>query len=370
MLPGSRMNGINRPGSRLPLVAVATLAVLVVAGQAVAIAAAPAQHAVTAATLALLDLLGAVCAWRTAELGLDRAAWRLIAVGRVLAVVANVAFGAATAMSGLREQVWWWCGALAGTAMYAVLSLGVVSFPARRLHGWQRAALAAEAVAILGGGFMFTWYFILQPYLAMHPDPSRSLLTVGFPIGDLLLLIAISTMLLRGGLAGPIRPVTVLVAGLTVYLLADTAFDGVSNDGNHATGPVPATVAVVIASLLMTTATIWQHARITTGGEPEDGTVGSGERQATVLAYFPYATVGLGYALMLVVTIRDGQLMTWGGLVIGLIVMAGAVAVRQLISLRESRHVDITDTLTGLPNRIGLHQALSRALRHGHPVAV
>jgi diguanylate cyclase len=87
----------------------------------------------------------------------------------------------------------------------------------------------------------------------------------------------------------------------------------------------------------------------------------------------PYLALVLGYGLLTVAASRAG-FFPWSGLVAGAMVMTMGVAARQLISMRENHMLVVTDSLTGLSNRLRLRDAMSRAAerssRIGVPMAV
>ncbi|MBU2663898.1 bifunctional diguanylate cyclase/phosphodiesterase [Actinoplanes bogorensis] len=321
------------------------------------------RQMLTAATLGPLNLVGAIFALRAARGG-DRAAWRLVAAGNVLAAATNAAMGEATS-SG--RAYWFWVGSVCGMAMYATFALAALAFPAQRLRGWQRAGLAGEATAVLGCGFMYVWDFVLQSRIVTTHDWSRWPLTIAFPLGDLLLLIGVSAVVLRGGLNRRTRPVALFTGGLSLFLISDALFSAIGDDGNHATGPLHATISNVVAMTCIMLAAMWQSGL---AGRPAADTVAHRPWAPAWFSYLPYGAVAAGLALLVAVTVRDGQITTWGGLVLGLAVVTAGVAVRQIVSLHDSRQHETADPLTGLTNRVGLHRRLSQALRRGEPVAL
>ncbi len=315
------------------------LLLVVLAGQVVAVLDGQLRPVILAGTLLLLDTLGLVFGLRAAGDANDRRTWRLIAASRGMSAVSVLAW----AVGG---DGWRSAGTAAHLAMYVLLSAGMLSAPTGRLHGRQLAAYLAEVGTVLGGGFMVIWYLQLGPAV-----PRPTVASIGFPLGDLLLLTAIAGLLLRGALTRAPRAVPFLMAGILVFLVGEVAFG---------TDP-PSAACRIVAALLMTGA-VMVHAL-----------AGEGSDDVAVpfwASYFPYAALVGGYLLLVVVTLREWQLFPWGGLVVGLILMTGAVAVRQLISLRDSRDLNVTDSLTGLTNRAGLHDRLHRAVRRGEPVAV
>ena len=164
----------------------AVLVAAVVVMQCVGVVVPRWRPALTSVCLVVLCVTGGLFAVRAAR-GADRLAWLLVAVGELLTVLADVALGRASSTGSI---LWFWLGSTCGMAMYAAFALAAAMFPTQQLRGWQRAALIGEAAAVLGCGFMFVWYFVLQPHLQVQFDWSRWPLSVGFPLGDLLLLCA------------------------------------------------------------------------------------------------------------------------------------------------------------------------------------
>ncbi|GAB2565947.1 hypothetical protein Aab01nite_46880 [Paractinoplanes abujensis] len=338
----------------------AALILLVLVGQVVAVSVPERRAGLTMACLVLLNVAGALFAVRAARRG-DRVAWLLVATGELLTTATNTSMGRATATGA---QAWFWIGSTCGITASVVFAAALLAFPAQRARGWQRAALAGEAVAVLGCGFMYLWYFDLRPLLDRPTDWSRWPLLAGFPVGDLLVLMGLSAVVLRGGLNAGSRPVALLTVGFSIAVFSDAAFGAIGDDGNHSTGPLTATLAGIVASLCITLAAMWQSAANGHAGAPRRPWA------PAWFSYLPYAAVGAALALMVTVTLHQGQIRTWGGLVLGLILVTAGVAARQIVSLHDSRQHETIDPLTGLVNRVGLNRRLTQALRRGEPIAL
>ncbi|MBL7258440.1 putative bifunctional diguanylate cyclase/phosphodiesterase [Paractinoplanes lichenicola] len=356
------VSSVRTPGVRRVRAGAVVLVLLVLVGQAFAVGVPERRAALTMACLVALDVVGAIFAVRAARRG-DRAAWLLVATGELLVLATNTAMGRATA-SGY--EAWFWTGSACGIAASVVFAAALLAFPSQRARGWQRAALAGEAVAVLGCGFMYLWYFDLQPLLNRPTDWSRWPLTVGFPLGDLLVLMGLSAVVLRGGLNAGSRPVALLTVGFSIALLADASFGAIGDDGNHSTGPLSATLTGMLASLCITLAAMWQS----TAGDRSGESTPRRPWAPAWFSYLPYGAVGAALALMVTVTVHEGQIRTWGGLVLGLILVTAGVAARQIVSLHDSRQHGTIDPLTGLVNRVGLNRRLTQALRRGEPIAL
>jgi diguanylate cyclase len=350
------------PRARASIIA---LVVLIVALQVTAVFLDSPSPWITYACYMLLSPLGIFYCFRAAARGPQRTTWLLVGVGYVGMQISSTGLGLA---GELNSRALFWVGCAGGLVMYLGFALAAIAIPAQRLQKWQRAGLAGEAIAILGCGFMYVWYFVLRPHLEGAIDWSRWPLTFGYPLGDLLLLIGVTAVVLRGGLQATVRPQTLLTGGLALFLLADTAFNAIGDDGNHVSGPITGTLPVVLATLSIAVAAMWQAHRT-----DQDGEGGPGLRLpwgAAWFTYLPYVAVVLGLGLMIAVILREDQLRTWGGLVLGLVAVTAGVAMRQVVAVRESQQHETTDPVTGLANRAGLDRLLTRALRRDEPVAV
>ena len=336
---------------RLPASATALIG-LIVTGQIVAMAVEPARFDITAISMMLLDILGVIYGLRAVRRGANRTTWLSITVARALSIVSTACLVNAV---HLAASGWWWTGTVTGLLTYVAMAVAAVSVSAQRLAGRQHAAFVAELLTVAGGGFMFIWHLVLDPLVDFGLRGHWLVLAAGLPLGDLLVLVAVAAFVLRGGFTRAARPVSLLIAGLAAYLVADLLFDSAGSDGIHTTGPRPATFSIVLATLVRTLAVRWQATAPEAPAEAASSPV-----PPAWASYFPYAATAAGFVLMITVTVTEDQLLNWGGLVLGLIVMTGAVAVRQLLSLRDSRDQIVTDPLTGLANRVAIRHALAR----------
>jgi diguanylate cyclase len=342
-------------------VAAVVLVTAVIAAQMTALMVPPWRLALTVGCLLPLDALGALFGLRAAGTARHRAGWILVSMARLASIEANTALGVG-AKHGV--QGLWLTGAYLGLIMYVLLGVGAFLFPAQRLRRRQRAALITEAVAVLGCGLIYIWSFVIEPHIRSQTDWALWWpIALGVPIGDLVLLIGIATVVLRGGLNSGDRPISLLVAGMGLFLLSDAALNAIGNDGSHAIGPMPATVAVVAASLCMTLAAMWAA---TTAGATQPV-----QRPLTAawFSYIPYAAVVLGLGLMVTTILHDGLFLFWGGSILGMVLMTGAVSIRQIISLRDSNDQQAFDALTGLANREGLDRQGRRLIRRDESLA-
>jgi diguanylate cyclase len=338
------------------------LILLAVAGQVVALLRPELRGAVLLASLLLLDGVGIVCSLRAARRSAWRTTWRLAAAARTFSLVSIVSF---TTAEVLRQPVggWWWAGVGGGLCSFLALTSAAVSVSSQRLVNRQLYAFAAEVVTVLGSGFMLIWYFVLADVLRGRHDLTL-VFKIGYPLGNLLLLAAISAVLLRGGVARLTRPLMLLLTGILLYAITDTAYSAVRARGGQGSDSSLINAGLVAAYLLMTVAALRQ-CRSRTDERRSDG-----GRIPAWSMLLPYAAVGAGNVLLLIATVQQDVFQLWGGLIIGQIAMTTALAARQLISLQESRRLNVTDTLTRLANVSGLRRAVDRTLARREPCAL
>jgi diguanylate cyclase len=297
----------------------------------------------------------------------ERAPWLLILLSWLCWLAAGPGLAAAVSGGSRASGVLWW-GTVVGTLLQgAALLAGVLLFPQRRLNRREWLTFALDMATVAGGGFMLTWYFILGPALA---GPVRldtvSMATLAFPLEDLLVIFGICAVLLRGAVQSLRHPLPTLLAGLLVYLACDvytsylTVRSGVHpyRSENQQLG---LGLWMLTGMFLIVLAAGRQIRQARLGG---DGGRRIHRRGVPGVAHLPFVALGMGYGL-LVAALRHDDLFPWAGLVLGVIVMTGAVALRQWASLRENQRLATTDSLTGLANRIRLREALNAAVDRG-----
>jgi hypothetical protein len=330
------------------------LIALVLATQAAAAFSDSARRPILFVSLLLLDGLGAVYSWKAARHGETRLTWRLAAAGRAFSLSSTITFAVDAVHSG---SGWWWSGVGCGLAMFVSLTASALSMSTQRLRGAQRWAFMAEVGTVLSSGFMVVWYFVLGD--AMHgPATSHWIYKLGYPLGNLLLLSAVSAVLLRGAVARLSQPLALLLAGMFAYAIGDVAFTALVLESERPSASTPAAAGLVFSLLVLTVAAMRRSAQgpvEPAGPEPAQMPAWSGQ--------LPYVAVGVGSLLMLVAMVRQHMPPIWSGLTIAQTVMTAALAVRQVISLRDSRRLNGADALTGLANVTGLQGALDRSIR-------
>jgi diguanylate cyclase len=261
-------------------------------------------------------------------------------------------------------------------AFLPLLLIGLLALPVRRRSGPELLKLALDITTVMAGGFMVIWYLVLGPTIAQGATGLLvGVVSVAYPVGDLVLLFGMVAMLLRGSAESSRRPLRILIVGMLSFMIADICFGYVELGEGFSGGTWP-DLFWLSANWAFALAANDQYHR----GVLPPALEPSVKQSAQRVVLLPYLGVALGYGLLLLIA-RHQQLYPLGGLLLGGVVLTGVVVVRQVVALRENaglvqqyHELAITDGLTGLSNRrrfLDLAELeLQRARRHGRPVGI
>ena len=217
---------------------------------------------------------------------------------------------------------------LAYTAFYPVMAAGLLLFPAAALARREATRLGIDSSIIVLGGGMVVWQSILGPALASpQSDWTGTLLALGYPIGDLVLLFGIATIALRRPDGIEPRALGALVVGLALMFVADVAFGELSLAG--ATAPHWTDLVYLGFSVLIAIAGYLQ-------AHPgrKDARVDA-DTLSRWLILLPYAGLAAGFTIL--VTAAAGNVpAAVGDLLGGAVGLTVLVLLRQELVLREN----------------------------------
>jgi diguanylate cyclase (GGDEF)-like protein/PAS domain S-box-containing protein len=221
---------------------------------------------------------------------------------------------------------------------FPLMLVGLLQLP--RVFGsradFGKFLLDCATVAV--GGGMFIWHFGIRPALVAnhHADPLVAWVAIAYPVGDLLTLVGIATVLLRLP-TGPTRSVYLLLgAALAASLAGDLLWILLQ---------LLAGAPAVFAELLwfaQAVLFVWMadtaRRRAQAFHEPRGDRVGR-------FAVLPYLALAAGYALIAAVAAAPGgaaapglpSLLGWGGVLIACVVARQALASRETAALLAER---------------------------------
>jgi diguanylate cyclase (GGDEF)-like protein len=338
----------------------------------------PYRVAIGDLALPLMALVAASAAWRIGShpslRGRAHLAWRSVALALVF-------YGASDVVRAYYEV---WLGLetfpsktnIGYLLFYPTLTLGLLSFPQASRPRGSRLAFWLDAGAVLLGGWMIIWYFVLGPSaFAEQTDLTTTVLAIAYPVGDLALVFGVAALLLRPRPREHRDALSVLAAGVTAFLIADVTFGYRDLLGLDQTGDWP-DAFWMLGWFLIAASALYQSWSLS---KPPVAEPNPPEEPET-MSWLPYTAIVAGYALLFVAG-RDAPPYPLGGLLYSTIAITGLLLLRQRMVLAENRQLRADrnafatiDSLTGLLNRrqfLALaEREYARYQRHGHPLSV
>jgi diguanylate cyclase len=323
------------------------------------------QHQALIGDLAFVPVNGAavICAWRVSlrrDLGRPTCrAWRLLSIALALYLLGDLLQFVYEVLLHLRAYPTW--ADAAYLSFYMVAFAGLLAFPARRRTRSERFRLLLDMGTVFVAGVTFIWYVALGPDVASsaHDIDLPDLVTFAYPVGDMLLLFGVLTLLWRGAPRFSVASLRVFATGILVFIAADISYDYITVHSSYLGGDPVDTLWFVALAILFIAAGCHLRARPT--GEfsaPRRG-------PAAHPSLLPYLAVAGSYVLLMVVGLQDFAFNSAGGVLLGAVLLTALVSVRQFTALRDNGRLAVRyqelasiDGLTGLYNR---HAAF------GHP---
>jgi diguanylate cyclase (GGDEF)-like protein len=246
-----------------------------------------------------------------------------------------------------------YCFLLFSPLMFA----GLLMLPGQQRRRRDRQKLALDALIVGAGGFIAIWYLLLGPILnAPGMTQWERAFTAALPIGDLLLVLAMSTAMLRRHQAEMPAPVRLLAGSIALTVTADVSYSWIQLNGGFTGGSWPDLVWLAGCFLLVLAAD-QQYRR------PRHPTPRRRDRNAVFV--LPYAASIAAY-LLLAEQSSHLPLDPYGGMILGSAVLTLLVMARQMHALRDNREMAVTDGLTGLANRTLVTERLEQLA--GQPI--
>ncbi|MGH8990893.1 MAG: GGDEF domain-containing protein [Acidimicrobiia bacterium] len=260
-------------------------------------------------------------------------------------------------------------------AFYPLLLWGLLSFPAGPRTRADRRKVWLDAATVTLGGLMIVWYLVVGPTLSTSGGAGLivSILSVAYPVGDLLLVFGVAALLLRGAGRRDVGALRVLLTGVLCFVIADLAYAHLTLQDAYRGGDWPDAFWMAAQVLLVLSAQC--QFRRAPGVEPEVPVATAG----TGVSRLPYLAIAVGYGLLLAVGSQQAGF-ELGGLILGAGALTALVVSRQIAVTAENvrllvelQRLATTDVLTGVKNRgaflAAADQLFGRGRVTGRPVA-
>ena len=263
-------------------------------------------------------------------------------------------------------------------ASYPLVLAGVLSLPYAATRPEQRLQLNIDITIVVLVCTVFLWHFIIGNLVEAGVSGLAGLVSITYPIGDLLILSGMVALIQRD-LEGVRRPILLaLSAGMLLFILADILFailQGYAVDASSRLYLVPS-ILFWLGRLSFLAATIWQA---TESRFDLSETTNFSPLLRTNLVYVAVLSA-MALAFVALVTLVRSNLHLYVT-ILGAGCITLLVLVRQFYVLQENRrlskeveHLAITDGLTGLFNRRYFNATLERdilaARRYARPLSL
>ncbi len=216
-------------------------------------------------------------------------------------------------------------------SFFVLLFLALLRVPVARVTVAKRLRMLLDGATIVLGGGAVVWYFVLGPTVkAGGQSPLATMVSLAYPIGDLILFAGLSAVLLRRSPPILKLPLLLIAAGVLVSITADVIYGNGVLNGTYMGGD-PIDTLYLLEFMAFTLAAVAQ--RPVRAGEP-DALAGDWEQPIPRATWLPYLTAPIGFGLLIGVV--------WGepffpvlSLILILAAIGGLVAARQYLALRE-----------------------------------
>jgi diguanylate cyclase (GGDEF)-like protein len=328
------------------------------------------QHQALIGDLAFFppNAAGGYCAWRVSRrTDLGRAtirAWRLLSVAIWLYLLGDAIQLVYEVFLHIKPYPTW--ADAAYLSFYPVACAGFFAFPSRRRTKPERLRTLLDVSTVFVGGATLLWYVALGPAVASHPDfDLPDLVIFAYPIGDLLLLFGVLSLLWRGVPRASVLPLRIFAAGMGMFIAADISYDYTTIRSTY-TGGDPVDTLWMVALVLLYIAAACQ---LRVG--PASGYAAPLRPVTARPSALPYVAVAASYLLLAVVGLRHLDFDSLGGVLLGAVVLTCLVTARQFAALRDYGRLAVQyqelasiDGMTGLYNRRHFMEVAEAAFAH------
>jgi diguanylate cyclase (GGDEF)-like protein len=338
------------------------------------------RHQALIGDLAFFPVNGAAALWawrvsRRQDLGPATCrAWRLLSVAFWLYLLGNVIQLLYEVVLHRKDFPSW--DDPVYLSFYPVAFAGLLAFPSPRRTLSERFRLLLDAGTVFIGGATVIWYTTLGPAVSSARGfDLADLVLLAYPVGDLLLLFGVLSLLWRGAPRSSILSLQIFATGMILFIVGDITYDYLNTHSGYLGGDPVDTLWIVALAMFFVAAACQLRA------SPQDEFAAPQRPLISGPSVLPYLAVAGSFILLMVVGLRSVTFDSVGGVLLGAVLLTVLVSVRQFAALQDNsrltaRYAQLAsiDEMTGLSNRRHLievaESALAHAQRLGQPLAV
>ncbi|CAN5819204.1 hypothetical protein BH10CHL1_BH10CHL1_40640 [soil metagenome] len=220
---------------------------------------------------------------------------------------------------------------------YPLFLIGILLLATKPLSGREKLKTLLDMGIVMLASVLVLWNYWLGPLAASVQDESAlvQILSLAYPVGDLILLWALLMLLYRRPEGQLSHPLLLLALGVGIQIMMDGIFGYQSIVGDYGGGWLD--IGWILSHLLVFIAGIWQATTVPSSVDVADqpADVEGPSQLNPWVTYLPYAGL-IGVYLLLVESHFQPPLtnFVWIALVVGSII--GFFLLRQILTLQEN----------------------------------
>jgi diguanylate cyclase len=310
-----------------------------------------------------VDFAALLTAWlasrrcaRTPEL---RTAWRLLAMAFGTYLVGDITW---TVYDAVGSDPFPSAADVFYLAFYPLMLWALLRIPARRRSFGESMRLSLDLAVVAIGGSAVVIYVVLGPTITQAgSDVLGTAISIAYPVGDVVLLVGLGSVLLRGCPRSSAVALRFVAVGLLMTVVADLLFGYLDLHDAYRVGDAVDTM------YMFAMATFALAGAAQPRPDPAEQAAPQHQEKAS---WVPYVAVLLSFGMLCLAHFGDRWLPD-KTILIAAVLVATLVSVRQFLAQRDLvatqarlSYQSLHDGLTGLPNRtLALDRAEQMLLR-------
>jgi diguanylate cyclase (GGDEF)-like protein/PAS domain S-box-containing protein len=261
-----------------------------------------------------------------------RWAWRLIGLAALIRAIGNWQGFYFEVVAHSKAAAFW--SSIPYIAYYPVLVCGVLLFPLKHHKGKSWMTFWLDVGTVMLGAGMIIWYFLLRPFSAStHYDLIDFISSLVYPVGDLVSIFCVTTVLLRKPDRKISRALKVLICSICCTAAGDLAFGyAMLQDSYRDGGYIDGIFLVSFYLMALSAHDQYLDSKTLPAGKRR------WKRHHRALVWFPYLGIAIGYGLLLFMAYAqtESQNTSVNVFIFGAIGLTTLVVFRQITAVREN----------------------------------
>jgi diguanylate cyclase (GGDEF)-like protein/PAS domain S-box-containing protein len=213
-------------------------------------------------------------------------------------------------------------------ASYPLTLAAYLSIPVgqQRMNKWK---LLCDAGMVLSGAGVALWYFVLRPMAGSAASPGAIAMALLYPLADLLVLVGITTIVLRRPLDDHRGAILWLGVSSALAVVADLAFNLVVLAGGKRSMVLTDVLYLATYLSLMVSAELFLRSPSAAGSAREH------RQLSRATSALPFVAAGATYTLLCIIALR-AWVAPLSGVALGAVAVSVFLGARQLLSFRQN----------------------------------